>query len=244
MPRPRTGAAGRGAFDYIGASAHHPPHRRPDIAYAVDNAVGQQRIVRHAARKPRRADSVADAADRRDNDQGQHQPRAVDQPLVDRTLEPGVEPGGVADGRVAGGERLSQDFGGAQGARRLRLVDAPAPRQIVAVHRQMVMDIDQPRQDRHAGHVDDLGAGRPVAARPRLDRLDLLVADHNRGLDWPGPGPVDQPAASEHPDHRRPPYRRWPIKPEQRAICNSAVRGWRCGPRLSGVGAGYASASS
>ena len=161
MARARAGAAGRGAFDHVGPGAHHPAHHRPHIGEAVDDAVGQQRVVRHAAREAGRADPVADAADRRDDDQRQHQPGPRDQPLVDRPLEPGIEPGGVAHRRIAGGERLSQHLGGAQGARRLRLVDAPAPRQIVAVHRQVVVGVDQPRQYRHAGHVDDLGVGRP-----------------------------------------------------------------------------------
>ena len=151
VPRARAGAAGRGAFDHIGPGAHDPPHHRPDIGEAVDDAVGQQRVVRHAARETRRADPVADAADRRDDDERHDEPRPGDQPFVDRPLEPGVEAGGVADRRIAGGERLLQHLGGAQGARRLRLVDAPAPRQIVAVHRQMVMGVDQPRQHRHAG---------------------------------------------------------------------------------------------
>ena len=146
----RAGAAGRGAFDHVGPGAHHAAHHRADIGEAVDDAVGQQRVVGHAARKPRRADPVADAADRRDDDQRQDEPRPRDQPLLDRPLEPGVEPGGVAHRRIAGGERLLQHLRGAQGARRLRLVDAPAPRQVVAVHRQMVVAVDQPRQHRHA----------------------------------------------------------------------------------------------
>ena len=41
MPRPRAGAAGRGAFDHVGPGAHDPPHHRPDIGEAVDDAVGQ-----------------------------------------------------------------------------------------------------------------------------------------------------------------------------------------------------------
>ena len=44
----------------------------------------------------RRADPVADAADRRDDRQRDDEPRAGDQPFLDRPLEPGIETGGVA----------------------------------------------------------------------------------------------------------------------------------------------------
>ena len=59
----------------------------------------------------------------------------------------------------------SQDLGGAQSPGALRLVDAPAPRQIVAVHRHMVVAVDQPGQDRHTRDIDDLGILRPLAGR-------------------------------------------------------------------------------
>ena len=143
---PRAGAAGRRAFDDVGPGAHHPSDDRTDIGEAVDDAVGEQRVVRHAARKSRGADAVADPADRRDDAQRNDEPRPRDQSFVDRPLEPGVEPGGVAHRGVAGFEGLLQHLGGAQCPGALRLVDAPAPRQIVAVHRHVVVAIDQPRQ--------------------------------------------------------------------------------------------------
>ena len=52
----------------------------------------------------------------------------VDQPFLDRPLEPGIEPGGVADRGVAGGQGLLQHRGGAQmrcSAARRGASDAP-----------------------------------------------------------------------------------------------------------------------
>ena len=60
----RAGAAGRRAFDDVRTGSHHAANHRADIGEAVDDPVGQQRILRHAAGKPGRADTVADPADR------------------------------------------------------------------------------------------------------------------------------------------------------------------------------------
>src|SRR5271165_5592375 len=66
------------------------------------------------------------------------------------------------------------------------------------------MGVDQARQDRHAGNIDDLGLARPLAIAAGFDRFDPLVLDDNRRVDRRGAGPVDHPAAFEHPHHRRP----------------------------------------
>jgi hypothetical protein len=119
-----------------------------------------------------------------------------DQPLFDRPLEPGVETGRVAHRGVSHRQRLLQDLGGAQGPGALRLVNPPAPGEIIAVHCQMVVAVDQAGQDRHAGNIDDLGVLRPLAGGFGRNRLDPLIADHDRRARLrPGTGSVDQPRA-------------------------------------------------
>ncbi len=197
--RARAGPASRGAFDDVRTGPHHPANRRADIREAVDDPIRQQWIIRHATGKPGRADAVADPADRRDDAQRDDEPRPGDQPLVDRPLEPGVETGGVAHRGVSHRQGLLQDLGGAQGPGALRLVNAPAPRQIIAVHRHMVVAIDQAGQDRHAGDIDNLGILRPLAGGFGGDRLDPLIADHDRSARLrSGAGSVDQPSALQH----------------------------------------------
>ena len=79
VPRPvpgtRAGPAGGRAFDDIRPRPHYPADYRADICEAVDDPVGQQRVVRHAAGKPGRADPVADPTDRRDDAQRDDEPR-------------------------------------------------------------------------------------------------------------------------------------------------------------------------
>ena len=79
VPRPvlgaRTGTARGRAFDDVRPGPHHSADHRSDIGKAVDEPVGQQRVVRHAAGKPGRADAVADPADRRDDAQRDDEPR-------------------------------------------------------------------------------------------------------------------------------------------------------------------------
>ena len=198
VARPGAGAAGRRAFDHVGAGPHHPAHHRPHIGERIDDALRQQRIARDAAaiveRQARRTDRVTDAADRRDDRQGQHQARPVDQPFLDRALEPSIEPGGVADHRVAGGERLSQHRRGAQVTGALGLIEAPAMLQRIPVVRHVVVAIDQARQHRHSGDIDDFGFGRPVALVAGGDRVDTVAADHDcRTIDRRGAGAIDQP---------------------------------------------------
>src|SRR5439155_24770061 len=94
------------------------------------------------------------------------------------------ETAGVAPRRVARLEDLARDRGGAQVPRALRLVQAPALRQLVAVEGQMVVAIDESGhrgETRGVDHVDTgLGAGRPTAARVRRGyRLDPSVVDHH-----------------------------------------------------------------
>src|SRR5215472_6134343 len=48
----RAGAACRGAFDDIRTGPYDPTNNRANVGQAVDDAVWQQRVVRHAARKP------------------------------------------------------------------------------------------------------------------------------------------------------------------------------------------------
>src|SRR5207237_960803 len=119
-------------------------------------------------------------------------------PALDRTLEADVEPGGVADHRVAGGERLLQHRGGAQMAGALRLVEAPAMLERVAVVRHMVMAIDQAGEHRLSRNIDDLRVARPIALVTGGDRRDPVVAKHDRCIvDRCGAGAVNQPAAFE-----------------------------------------------
>ena len=84
---------------------------------------------------PRGADVVANAADGRNNAQGQLQAGAGEQALVDGQLKAGVESIGVPHGRVAGGQRLLQHGSRAHMRRALRLVEPPTRHQAIAVVR-------------------------------------------------------------------------------------------------------------
>jgi hypothetical protein len=80
----------------------------------------------------------------------------------------------------------------------LRLVEAPAMLQRVAVVGHVVVAIDQAGEHRFSGDIDDFGVGRPVALVAGGDRLDAVVAQHDRrALDRRRAGAVDQPAALE-----------------------------------------------
>src|SRR6185369_12973902 len=99
--------------------------------------------------------------------------RPAQQSLIDRSPEPGVETAGVAEGRVAHPEGLLDHAPGPDRAGATRLVEPPAMREVVAVRRQVIVTVDQPRQHGHAGDVDDLGAGRPRPAG-RAHALDAV----------------------------------------------------------------------
>src|SRR5213594_4075543 len=93
-----------------------------------------------------RADAVAEAAGRRDDRERHDQARSLDEPVADREPEASVQTAGVAHRGVARLEDLARDRGGSQVPRALRLVEAPALRQLVAVEGQMVVAIDEPGQ--------------------------------------------------------------------------------------------------
>ena len=180
----RAGAAGGSALDHVGARPDHGPHRRAHRLDAVGDARGHARIVAARRRVARRAHAVAEAAGRRDDRERHDQARPRDEAVANRQPEARVETAGVAHRRVARLEDLARDRGGAQVPRALRLVQAPALRQLVAVEGQMVVAIDEPGhrgETRGVDHVDaGLGAGRPTAARVRRGhRLDPSVVDHH-----------------------------------------------------------------
>jgi hypothetical protein len=63
----------------------------------------------------------------------------------------------------------------------------------------MVVTVDQSRQNRHAGNVDDFGLVRPFAGGAGRHRRDPRAAHDDRGpRDRPRPTAVDQPASFEH----------------------------------------------
>ena len=125
-------------------------------------------------------------------------------PSPDGLPEPGVQPTGVADGSVALRERLLDRLRGAEAPRAGRLVEAPAPRQVVAVERHVIVAVDQTGQDRPARYIDNLGILRPGDRARRGDRVDAAIAnDDGRIAHGCGPRTVDQGSALEH-DHRAP----------------------------------------
>ena len=195
----RGGAAGGRALDDVGARADHRAHNAAHVLDAGGHAARQRGIARdQAGLVPRRTDAIADAADGRDDRHRRQQARADDEALVDRRLEAGVETAGIADGRVARPQRLLDHARGAQVARAALLVELPACGQLVAVERQVVVAVDEARQDRGALDVDDLGARRPVGRGARDDRLHAAVVEDEARLAHRRPaGAVDQRAAAQ-----------------------------------------------
>src|SRR5262249_45536839 len=62
-----------------------------------------------------------------------------------------------------------------------RLVEAPAMREVVAVEGEMVVTVDEARQHRASGDVEDVGVRRP-RADARGDGLDAIVAQDDRRI--------------------------------------------------------------
>src|SRR5215831_5126811 len=194
----RAGAARGGALDDIGARPNHGTHDRPRLLHAIGDAVGQRGIGRHHALVTRRADPVTDAADGRHDGDGGEQPRPANQALLDSDPEPGVEPARVSHGGVAHAEGALDGARGPQAAGAGRLVEAPAMREVVAVEGEMVVTVDEARQHRAAGDVEDLGVWRPRAGA-RGDGLDATVAQDDRRITHGrGARAVDQGAPSQY----------------------------------------------
>src|SRR5262249_35856341 len=194
----RAGAARGGALDDVGARPNHGAHDRPRLLHAIGDAVGQRGIRRHHALVTRRADPVTDAADGRHDSHGGGQPRPGDQALLDPNPEPGVETTRVSHGGVAHAEGALDGTRGPQAAGAGRLVEAPTMREVVAVEGEMVVTVDEARQHRASGDVEDLGVRRP-RADARGDRLDAIVAQDDRRITHGlGARAVDQGAASQY----------------------------------------------
>src|SRR5262249_55140954 len=194
----RAGAARGGALDDVGARPDHGADDRPRLLHAVGDAVGQRGIGRDHALVTRRADAVTDAADGRHDGHGGEQPRPADQALLDANPEPGVETARVSHGGVAHAEGALDGTRGPQAAGARRLVEAPTMREGVAVEGEMVVTIDEPRQHRASGDVEDLGVRRP-RADARCGRLDAIVAQDDRRITHGrGARAVDQGAASQY----------------------------------------------
>src|SRR5690349_9760694 len=172
VARARAGAPGGRGLDHVGAGSRHRAHHVAHRVRPVGHAGRQQRVVGAAAVVARRAHPVADAAGRRDDLQRQHQPRPRDQPLLDGQLESRVEPARVAHGGVAHRERLREHARGAQVGGAGRLVQAEPRGEAVAVGGEMIVGVDQARNQGPAARVDDLRVGGPAEAGARPHRAD------------------------------------------------------------------------
>src|SRR5215470_8937998 len=194
----RAGAARGGALDDVGARPNHGAHDRPRLLDAIGDAVGQRGIGRHDALVTRRADAVTNAADGRHDGHGGEQPRPADQALLDGDPEPGVETARVSHGGVAHAEGALDGARGPQTAGAGRLVETPAVREVVAVEGEMVVTVDEARQHRAPGDVEDLGVRGPRAGA-RGDGFDAIVAQDDRRITHGRDArAVDQGATSQY----------------------------------------------
>src|SRR5207248_2165586 len=106
------------------------------------------------------------------------QPRACNEPFIDGPPHADVRSAQLPAGRHAGLERRSQDAGGAEQVVRRR-VQEMAAKVVVAVGLVHVT-VDDPGQDRAAGHLDDASAARDSDSLDRTDGDDSVLIDQDR----------------------------------------------------------------
>ena len=192
------GPAGGGELYDVGANPDQLAHLGPHAVDPVGHAGGKQRVVFPGPPVPGGTYVVAQAAGGGDDAHRDHQAGAGAEPLLDRLLEAGVQPSGVSDAGVSGGQGLLQHLGGAQVLQGDRLGKAPAAGQVVALGGQVVVAIDEAGQQGQSGNVDDLGGGWKRDGGRRSHGLDpLAVNEDGRVPQHRPPGAVDEVGADE-----------------------------------------------
>ena len=169
----REDAAARRDLDDVGPHPDELTDLAAGLVRPVDEPGWPARVADHERDlRPGRIPVVAVAAGLGQHDERDLQPRAQEQPVVHRLLDPEVGAAGVADARDPRPERRLEVPAGLVELARERLLDGRP--QVDIADRDVNVAIEQSRQDRPALDVDRL-----VAVQTRADAHDPAVLDRD-----------------------------------------------------------------
>src|SRR5436309_1663131 len=142
---------------------------------------------------PRGAHAVANAARGWNDAHRQQQARPSNNALVDCQFETDIKTGGVAYSGIARGEGLPQDRGGAHMRGAEGLMQPPALRERVAMRGEMIVAVNETRQQGEAREINNVDVCRPGDGLPRSCCSNPPVVDEYGSVRyWCGTSTIDQ----------------------------------------------------